>query len=131
MILLDTCTIVWNALNPQLLSKNAKKAIERANQQDGCYFCDMSLWEIAMLIKKGRLDPGTDYKTFIDLVFQTNKFTLIGIDADIAHTSVSLPATVNQDPVDRILVATAMVKKVPLVTPDKNLREAGCVETIW
>ncbi len=131
MILLDTCVIIWNALDPHRLSKPAKKAIERANQADDIYFCDISLWEIAMLIKKGRLDPGTDYKTFVDLLFQANQFQLVGIDAEIAYASVNLPPAINQDPADRILAATSIIKKAPLVTGDKNLRDADGLEIIW
>lgn len=52
MIVLDTHIIVWDALNPVKLSEKAKEAIYRANEEDGIIFCDISLWEIAMLKKK-------------------------------------------------------------------------------
>jgi len=54
MIVVDTHIILWDALKPEMLSQRAKKAISLANKEDGILFCEISLWEIAMLIKKGR-----------------------------------------------------------------------------
>lgn len=45
MIVLDTHVIIWDALNPQLLTQKAKKAIAQANNNDGIIFCEISLWE--------------------------------------------------------------------------------------
>ncbi len=39
--------------------------------------------------------------------------------------------SVKADPADRIITTTAIIKGVPLVTPDEAIRNAGCVETIW
>ena len=61
MIVVDTHIIVWDALKPEMLSKKAKKAISLANETDGIIFCDISLWEIAMLIHKGRLEVEVNY----------------------------------------------------------------------
>ncbi len=131
MIVLDTCTIIWDALEPKKLSAAAKKAIQKANQEKGIYFCEIIFWEIAMLMQKKRLDPGTDYHTFIKLLLSANHYVMVGVTPEIAHLSVSLPAEINPDPVDRILMATASHKHVPLVTSDKNLRSTKWVETIW
>ena len=55
MIIVDTHVIIWDALKPGLLSKKAKEAIAQANEEDGIIFCEISLWEIAMLVQKGRI----------------------------------------------------------------------------
>ena len=55
VIVLDTHVIIWDALKPNLLSKKAKQLINQANDEDGIIFCEISLWEIAMLIKKNRI----------------------------------------------------------------------------
>ena len=73
MILLDTHVIIWNALLPTQLSLRAQQAIALTNQQDGMMICDISLWEIAMLIEKGRIQVATDSQAFINLVLQVNK----------------------------------------------------------
>jgi PIN domain nuclease of toxin-antitoxin system len=131
VIVLDTCAIIWDALSPQRLSKRAKQAIASANRRDGITFCEISLWEIAMLMRHRRLDPGTDYRTFIDLVLSSNRYVLIGITPEIAEQSVKFPDAMSSDPADRIIAATAIVRGVPLVTADKTIRLAGCVPVVW
>ena len=131
MIVVDTHVIIWDALKPKLLSKNAKNAINEANERDGIIFCEISLWEIAMLIKKARISIDTSYQDFIKIVFLSNKYQFKGITPEIAELSTSLPEEVNQDPADRIIAATSLIYKIPLVTTDKNLINADSVKTIW
>ncbi len=131
MIVLDTHVVIWDALKPDLLSSPARQVIDQANQEDGIILCDISLWEIAMLIRKGRLQIGTDFLTFISLVLQSNRYVLNSITPTIAWQSTQLPASVNADPADRLIAATAIVQNVPLVTADKNLRQSPAVPTLW
>jgi PIN domain nuclease of toxin-antitoxin system len=131
MIVLDTCAIIWDALEPKKLSRVAKTAIKSANQNDGIWFCEISLWEIAMLMSKKRLVPGTSYAQFIQLVLNSNQYHLVGLNTEIAELSANLPSQINADPADRIIAATAIIKKSPLVTADKNLKFADAVTTIW
>jgi len=53
MILLDSCAIIWNALEPNKLSSTAKKALKTSKNE--LIICDISIWEIPMLINKKRL----------------------------------------------------------------------------
>ena len=64
MLILDTCALVLDALEPPRLSKKAAVAIAQADDVGTLACCDMSLWEIAMSIAKRRLDPGTDAQKF-------------------------------------------------------------------
>jgi PIN domain nuclease of toxin-antitoxin system len=50
---------------------------------------------------------------------------------EIAALAVRLPETYPKDPADRLTGATAIVEGVPLVTADKQIRQAKLVETIW
>ena len=131
MITVDTHVIIWTALKPGLLSKNARKAIDKANETDGIIFCEISLWEIAMLIKKKRMVIDISYLEFIKLVRASNNYIFKGISPEIAELSVDLPPEINQDPADRIICATSILNNSQLVTADKNLRNAKSVKTIW
>ena len=130
MITLDTCSIVWNALNPKKLSRKARKAIKE-NEKEGLIFCEISLWEIAMLIKKERLTVEVSYSELIDLILSAHNFILVGISPEIARLSVSFSEKMNQDPADRIIAATSIVKKAKLLTADKNLLKSKELDTIW
>ncbi len=131
MIILDTHIIIWNSIKPDALSVKAKNAIERANEGNGILISEISLWEIAMLMKKRRLEIGVPYLEFIELVLKSNRYILKGITPVIADLSVNLPEDINQDPADRILCATSLAYRLPLITADKNLLSSKSIMTIW
>lgn len=131
MIVVDTHIIIWDALKPDQISKKAKKAIETANETDGIVFCEISLWEISMLISRSRIKVDISFQEFIRLVFASNNYQYQGITPEIAERSTTLPNEVNKDPADRIISATSVIKKAPLITADKNLQKAKSIKTIW
>lgn len=131
MILLDTHVIVWHALSPARISPRAQTAIAKANQGDGMMICDISLWKIAMLIQKGRIRVETDSLTFINLILQASRIIVQPITPQIATLSAQLPAPINQDPADRLIAATSIIKRVTLVTADRNLQTASQLSTLW
>ena len=131
MIVVDTHIIIWDALEPERLSRKSKQAISRVNREHGILFCEISLWEIAMLMKKGRIQVETGYLEFIRLVLESNNYTLRGVTPEIAELSTQLDSDVSLDPADRIIAATAILEKARLVTSDRNLRKAEKIPTIW
>ena len=131
VIVVDTHVIIWDALRPELLSVNAQKALSQANENDGILLCEISLWEIAMLVKKGRLSLGASYQEFIRLVLLSKNYQLQGITPEIAELSTQLSEDINNDPADRIIAATSLVMGFPLITADTNLNRAASLTTIW
>ena len=67
MILLDTCAIIWDALDKKQLTENALKGIDKADEFNALIISDISIWEVAMLAKKGRLKIETTASNFINL----------------------------------------------------------------
>ncbi len=131
MIVLDTHIIIWNALKPKMLSGKAEKAILAANESDGLIFCEISLWEIAMLMKKNRLQMDIEYLEFINLISESNKYVFRVITPEIAGLSTNLFSGNHKDPADRLIAATSIIEKAKLVTADKKLRRSKKVATIW
>lgn len=131
MITVDTHIIIWDALKPEVLSAKAKSELEQANNSDGIIFCDISLWEIAMLIKKKRLELDITYLEFIELLKASNKFIFQSITPEIADLSTKLSDELNADPADRIIAATSIISNTPLISADKNLRRANKLNIIW
>ena len=127
MIPLDTCSLVWLSLSPDRLSKNANKAI----RNNSLIMSDISLWEIAMLTKSGRLIIDTSYSEYIELLLSLFGIQVNPITPEIAKISVECDDSVNHDPADRIIAATSLVEDAPLVTADKNLIKAKIINTIW
>jgi PIN domain nuclease of toxin-antitoxin system len=130
MILVDTHILIWDALAPDQLSPPAQQALAQANQQEGILVCDISLWEIAMLLAKGRVQVATDSQTFLNLLLQANKIIVQPITVQIVVLAAQLPP-LNKDPADRLIAATAISEQIPLVTADQNLQSATQLTTIW
>ena len=129
MILLDTCAIIWDALDTGKLSSEAKDAIE-LNERE-LIICDISIWEISMLIKRKRLVVDDTASGFINLLLQSRNYLVQEITPEIAELSVNFGSEINSDPADRLIAATSILRNAPVVTADQNLRCATMVETIW
>ncbi|MFK0570842.1 type II toxin-antitoxin system VapC family toxin [Endozoicomonas sp.] len=131
MIVLDTCAFIWDALSHKKLTNNAKRQIIQAEQKQQLMICDITLWEVAMLVSKGRFTIGVSASTFCQLAIQARNIEVLPITPDIAERSVSFDHTINNDPADRLIAATTIIHDAALVTADHNLRESPLLKTIW
>ena len=129
MILLDTCTLIWDAIEPNKLTSKARKAIEYSENE--LMICDISIWEISMLIKKNRLTIDDSASGFINLLIQSRNFQVQQITPETAELSVNFGSEINNDPADRLIAATSILENIPVITADQNLRDATILETIW
>lgn len=130
MIVMDTCSIIWDALSPKDLSRKSKTAINK-HEQSGLIFCDISAWEISMLMKKGKLKVDEKPANFIKAILDSRNYIYTEISPAVADLSVNLGKEINQDPADRLIVATSIIKNLELVTADRNLINSDLVKTIW
>ena len=131
LLILDTCAIVIDSLDPARLGRKATEAIAQADEAGSLACCDISLWEIAMLVSKGRLDPGTNAQEFIELVLSARKIEIIPINPVIAAKSVLSGFCPHGDPSDRIIVASAVIHKAKLVTSDRKLATVQGLQIVW
>ena len=129
MILIDTCAIVWDALDPEKLTAKAKKAIK--DHHNELIISDISFWEISMMIKKGRIEIDSSSSEFTKLLIQARNYHVQEITPEIAELSVNFGTEINKDPADRLISATSILHNAPIVTADINLREVSILETIW
>ena len=129
--MLDTCAIVWDALEPNKLSDKAKNAINKADEFNALIISDISIWEISMLIKRNRLSIESSASHFINLYLQTRNVAVVQISPEIAELSVKFDESINKDPADRIISATSIIQNARLVTADKNLIASEIIETVW
>ena len=131
MIVADTHVFIWDALNHHKLSSTAKAALDKAEQNHALWLADISLWEVFMLVKRGRLSLPVSAANFIDLAIQARSYQLQRMTASIAEQSINFGSEINNDPADRLIVATAKFLQADLVTADENLQACGLIKTIW
>jgi PIN domain nuclease of toxin-antitoxin system len=60
VILLDTHVLIFDALAPERPSAAALATIEQGAARGEVAWADISLWETAMLVARGRISPAVD-----------------------------------------------------------------------
>lgn len=130
MILLDTHAMIFDALTPERLSQAAQAAIEAGAERGELACADISLWEIAMLIARGRLELAIEPRPFIDDLLLARRIRVLPITPEVAVLAQST-AFAHGDPADRLIAATALQQRCALVTADKRLQDLPGVSTVW
>ena len=131
MILLDTCVMIFDALAPEQLSKKALTELEKGRQSNSLACSDISLWEIAMLMSKGRIKTAMPPRDFLADVVAANRLHVLPILPEIACQAAYHADFIHGDPADRIIAATALHHKALLLTCDTRLREMKSLKTAW
>lgn len=117
-------------MNPGRLSRRARTAIEEGQVANALCCSDMSLWEIALLIARGRLRVAADARRFLEGVIDSRAIRVLPITAEIAVLAQSDDFE-HGDPVDRIIAATALAHGAQLVSADALLRKLRGLKVIW
>ena len=131
MILLDTHVWIWWVSNPDLLSSQADTLINKAMVEKKIYISSISVWEVAMLVVKGRLHLTLDVKDWIRSCESLPFIQFVPVTNTIAFEAVHLPEKSLSDPADRIIIATALALDLVLITKDKKIQRADRVRTAW
>ena len=131
-MVLDTHAWVWWVSSPARLPARARRRIDGAVTAGGpLLISSISAWEVAMLVARGRLELTLDLDTWLAKTEALPFVQFVPVDNRIALRAVSLPRFPHADPADRMIVSTAIVSGVPLVTGDARLRRYRQVETVW
>lgn len=132
MIVLDTHALVWWVSDPQRLPRKAQRLIDNAAKTaDSIAVSSISVWEIAMLVERGRLELTIDAETWIANIEALPFLTFVPIDNRVATRAVRLEGFPHRDPADRMIVATTLGLNATLITADKRLRSYRLVPTAW
>ena len=131
MIVLDTHVWVWWVSGVEPLPPKARRLIRAAREQKAVYLSSISVWEVAQLTARGRLQLTMDVVDWVAKSEALPFIHFIPVDNVIAIKSVQLPGTLHQDPADRMIIATALTLGFPLVTRDEKIARYPHVRTIW
>jgi len=130
LIVLDTQVLVFDVLEPRRLTRRARDALATGTESGSLACSDISLWEIAMLIAKRRIDPKGDAVAFIEGMLQSRSVRVLPITPQVAALAQSAEFE-HADPADRIIAATALAHRAPLVSADARLRRLRSVKVLW
>jgi len=130
--LLDTHAVLWWKGDERRLSRRALRAIEDSGP---LLLSPISIWEISTLLRLGRIELDRDLFTWVR--------DLLDGAVEIASLSAAAAAEAGRwtaeefhgDPADRLIYATALDLRVPLVSKDRRLHDfaaaRGDVRVLW
>lgn len=127
MIVLDTHVWIRHWSKAGAISAAAKAAIDAA---DELAISVVSCCEVALLVEQGRLKFDRDVLAWIQHTLATPRVTLLPLTPEIAVGAARL-LWPYRDPADRLIMATSVIHRVPLVTEDERIRRFQGVQTIW
>ena len=130
MIICDTHVLVFDALAPARLSAKARRRLKDGASAGQLACADISLWEIAMLIAKGRLEIDEETEPFIQAVLDARGYRVVPITSGIAALSQSADFT-QKDPADRLIAATALASGAELLSADQAMKGIPGLKLVW
>ncbi len=126
MILLDTHVWIWWRSDPSRLSRRAKREIDRARRVG---LSAISLWELAMLVRKQRLELDRGLLEWVESALEEPVIEVLPLTPAVAALGSELE--IHGDPGDRIITATALLAGAALVTKDEQLQSYAALKTVW
>lgn len=121
MLLLDTHAWIWFIQGSDTIKRNTVKLIESSIQSRTLYIAAISQWELAMLIEKSRIVLNEPALSWIQKAIESLHIKVLPLTPEIAVESSQLPDEFHGDPADRMIVASARIHQLTLVTRDKKI----------
>lgn len=122
-LLLDTHVWVWLMEGIPLLDNKYKKMINVAAQENEVFIAAISTWEVSMLAMKKRIVFEKQILTWLNQALALPGIELLALTPEIAAESCDLPenAKFHGDPADRLIVATARIHGLTILTQDQKI----------
>jgi PIN domain nuclease of toxin-antitoxin system len=131
---LDTQAWIWSVLDHPRLSRRARAALDAVPAQERVGLAAISLKEAAWHLARGRVTVHEDFGAWplwLRAAAGSSQLGVLPLTADVAIESEHLGELFPPDPADRLIVATARVHDLILITSDKPIRKSGAVRTLW
>lgn len=120
-LVIDTHVWLWLEADPDRLGEPARARIEQAARAGKLWVSVMSVWEIGMLVAKDRIRLSMPVDEWVRQASATPGMQMLGVIPEIALESTRLPDAPHGDPVDRLLMASARLHNLTLVTADEKI----------
>ena len=134
--LLDTMTWFWLCEKPHLIPPDIDKELVIS----GVPFLSVaSVWEIARKAKLSERKPRhpsamrlrVPIRTWMEKALDEEALTLLPLTSEIAIESNYLPGDFHDDPMDQIIVATARLYNLTVVSSDTQIRKYNQVRCLY
>ncbi|RKD14314.1 hypothetical protein BCY91_07450 [Pelobium manganitolerans] len=113
-LLIDTQVIIWLESDPHKLSRETRTLISKESE---VYFSDVSIWEMAIKIKTGKLSFDQNLETFIQKFQKDYQFIHLPIALEHIYKTQELEFH-HKDPFDRLIIAQTIIEGFAIVSSD-------------
>ena len=121
-LLLDTCAVLMLANGDfKKFSTSTMKALRDA---ETLYVSPISEWEISLKWRDGGIELPLEPHELMRKLTEAYALTLVPLSEEVMFRSTELPY-VHRDPADRFIIATALIRNLPVVTSDRRFPQYG------
>ncbi|MEM6803561.1 MAG: type II toxin-antitoxin system VapC family toxin, partial [Bacteroidota bacterium] len=106
--------------NSSELSSIHKSRIE-GEIENGIGISAISCWEVAKKVEIGKMKLDRDIKEWIEMALSYPGIQLVNLSPEVLIESTQLPGNFHKDPADQMIVATARLLDIPLITADSKI----------
>jgi PIN domain nuclease of toxin-antitoxin system len=126
-LLLDTHVLIWSTGNPEKLSERVRNLLLDTN--NSWVVSIASVWELQIKCQLGKLNLSLPLPSLMESQQRINKLQILPIELSHIYALDGLPNH-HRDPFDRIVIAQAIVEKIPVLSAD-TVFDAYPVQKIW
>ena len=117
--LLDTHAIIWLIEDSPKMRLEMKEIVKHI--QNDIYISSVSLWEIAIKINLNKLDLGLSFDEVVAEI-KNSDINILQIEDEYLSRLSKLPF-LHKDPFDRLIISTALVEDLTIITVDENIQK--------
>ena len=123
-LLLDTHVWIWHLTgDAERLSPSVVSLLDRVGSTSRLRVSDISYWEVAVKAAKKKITLAVDVAIWLQRAERAPGIRFLPLDRDVLLLSTRLSGTAHNDPADRMLIASAQINNIPLVTADRLIIE--------
>jgi PIN domain nuclease of toxin-antitoxin system len=114
-VLIDTHVWIWSLASPERLSPECRTLL--ASSRNVVYLSAASAWELAIKAALGKIELPEPVETYVPTRMARQGITPLPVTHTHALRISTLPPH-HRDPFDRLLIAQALVERLPILTAD-------------
>ncbi len=114
-VLVDTHVWIWSLASPDRLSPESRSLL--SSSRNVVYLSAASAWELAIKAALGKIELPEPVETYVPTRMARQGLTALPITHAHALRVSTLPPH-HRDPFDRLLIAQALVERLPILTAD-------------